>query len=217
MAKFDGVGCSEELNEVADYNEVIAPLPYFGNVGFYSLLLKSDMLIDTHEHYVKQSLRNRCELVGPQGRFSLTVPIHRPSGIKSPMREIRISYAEDWRDQHRKTLKSAYGSSPYFIHYWDQISAIWDEEPELLIELNKLAHQHISSILEIEPTLRYSDEYVQSTPGIDLRAESKTGLIKNPRYIQVFEAEVGFEPDLSILDLIFCLGPAAKSYLQEID
>ncbi|NND94406.1 MAG: hypothetical protein HKN45_06030 [Flavobacteriales bacterium] len=202
---------------MAEYNEVIAPLPYFGNVGFYSLFLKNDMLIDVHENYVKQSLRNRCELVGAQGRFTLTVPVHRPSGQKTPMCEIRISYAEDWRDQHRKSFRSAYGSSPYFLYYWDIVSKIWDARPELLVDLNGHAHETICSLLGIESTLRFTDEYVRSTPGLDLRDLSKTGRIANPRYIQVFEEAVGFEQDLSVLDLLFCLGPEAEQYLLNID
>ena len=174
------------------------------------------MLIDVHEHYVKQSMRNRCELVGAQGRISLTVPIHRPSGQKIPTREIRISYDEDWRGQHRKTVRSAYGSSPYFIHYQHIISEIWTARPEYLVELNEMAHTAISELLGIDSALRYTDDYVRSTPGLDLRPISKNGCLNNPRYIQVFEESVGFEADLSILDLLFCLGPEAKSYLEGI-
>ena len=174
------------------------------------------MLIDVHEHYVKQSLRNRCELTSAQGRFSLTVPVHRPSGQKTPMREIRISYVEDWRDQHCKTVRSAYGSSPYFPYYHELIFEIWAARPEHLVELNKLAHSAISELLGIDSALRYSDDYVRSAQGIDLRKVSKKGQLNNPRYIQVFEEEVGFESDLSILDLLFCLGPETKSYLEGI-
>ena len=201
---------------MADYNEVIAPLPYFGNIGFYSSFLAGDMLIDLHEHYVKQSLRNRCELVGAQGRFSLTVPVHRPSGQKTPMREIRISYDDHWRDQHLKTVRSAYGSSPFFLHYWDMVSEIWKSKPAFLVELNELVHATICSALGFEPALRYTDVYVHSTPGKDLREDFKSGRVNNARYIQVFEQEVGFEEDLSILDLLFCLGPEAEQYLRHI-
>ena len=87
-------------------------------------LLQDDVIIDLHEHYVKQSLRNRCELVGSQGRFSLTVPVHRPSGVKIKMQDILVSYDEEWREVHRKTIRSAYGSSPYFIYYWEELSVL---------------------------------------------------------------------------------------------
>ncbi len=216
MAKSAGVACSEELSKVAVYNEVIAPLPYFGNVGFYARLLQDDLLIDLHENYVKQSLRNRCELVSSQGRFSLTVPVHRPSGVKVKMRDIRISYDEDWRAQHRKSVRSAYGSSPFFLYYWDEISALWDEQPERLAAFNESVHDLLCSLIGIAAPLRYSDDYIGSSPGLDLRPTAKTGQIDNPRYIQVWEEEVGFEPDLSILDLLFCKGPEVEGYLQSM-
>ena len=199
-----------------DYNEVIAPLPYFGNIGFYKRLLQDDVTIDLHENYVKQCLRNRCELVGSQGRFSLTVPVHRPSGAKIKMQEILISYDEDWRNVHRKTIRSAYGSSPFFIYYWDELSALWEQRPDRLCELNILSHEVLCSMLGIEAPLRFSDDYVRSTPGVDLRPQFKKGQINNPRYIQVFEETIGFEKDLSVLDLLFCLGPQAEEYLREV-
>lgn len=198
-----------------DYNEVIAPLPYFGNIGFYTHLLQDDVIIDLQENYVKQSLRNHCELVGSQGRFSLTVPVHRPSGVKIKMQDIRISYDEDWRDAHRKTVRSAYGSSPFFIHYWDELSTLWDERPERLSDLNILSHEALCSLMSLEAPLRFSDDYVRSTPGVDLRKDFKSGRIENPRYIQVFEETMGFEKDLSALDLLFCHGPQSQNYLRE--
>ncbi len=133
------------------------------------------------------------------------------------MREIRISYDEDWQGQHRKTVRSAYGSSPYFLHYWDEVSEIWNSSPDLLVDLNEHVHMMISSAIGIESTLRYTDDYVRSTPGLDLRECFKSGRSDNPRYIQVFEEAIGFEKDLSILDLLFCLGPETTSYLLNIN
>lgn len=201
---------------MADYNEVISPLPYFGNVGFYARLLQDDVLIDLHENYVKQSLRNRCELLSSQGRFSLSIPVSRPSGRKVKMGDIRISYDEDWRSQHRKSVRSAYGSAPFFLYYWDEISALWDKQPERLAAFNASAHDLICSAMGIVAPLRYSDDYIRSSPGLDLRPNAKTGQLDNPRYIQVWEEEVGFESDLSILDLLFCKGPEAEGYLQDL-
>ncbi len=70
--------------------------------------------------------------------------------------------------------------------------------------------------MDIEAPLRFSDDYVRSTPGLDLRADFKKGIIDNTRYIQVFEDTIGFEKDLSVLDLLFCLGPQARDYLREV-
>lgn len=199
---------------MAEYNEVVAAMPYFGNITFYRHLLQGGLLIDVHEHYVKQSLRNRCELAGPQGRFILSVPIHRPSGLKTATKDIRISYAEDWQHDHLQALRSAYGSSPFFIHYWDDIAALIGQRHDYLIEFNLSAHTLICELLDIPTGLAQSESYVSSSPGMDIRAKQKRGLGDYDRYIQVFEERHGFLSDLSILDTLFCLGPDTLVYLQ---
>ncbi|NND95103.1 MAG: hypothetical protein HKN45_09570 [Flavobacteriales bacterium] len=199
---------------MAQYDEVISALPYFGNIEFYSHLVQNDLLVDIHENYVKQSLRNRCELTGSQGRFNLTVPVHRPSGIKTPFESIIISYTEDWQHQHLHALRSNYGSSPFFIHYWEEISSIWSMKPDRLVDLNDRAHRVIAEILDINKSLSYSESYVSSTPGIDLRPRCKYSDWQNEEYIQVFSDRTEFIYNLSILDAIFCLGPEVPDYLR---
>jgi hypothetical protein len=200
---------------VAQYDEVISALPYFGNIEFYAHNLQQDMLVDIHEHYVKQSLRNRCELVASQGQFHLTVPVHRPSGTKTAYKDIRISYDEDWRHEHRHAVRSAYGSSPFYIHYWDEISAIWDEEFELLQDLSLHAHTVMADLIGFEPLIRTSEFYIHSTPGKDLRPRFKKSDFKNEKYIQVFADRLEFVQNLSTLDLLFCKGPESLDYLEQ--
>ncbi|NNC82764.1 MAG: hypothetical protein HKN79_04235 [Flavobacteriales bacterium] len=198
---------------MAEYNEVVSPLPYFGNITFYAHLVQQDMLIDLHEHYVKQSLRNRCELLGSQGPFTLSVPIHRPSGVKTPCKDIRISYAGNWQHEHLQAIRSAYGSAPFFIHYIDAIESALSQNPEYLVDLNRVLHEALAPLIGVPATLRMSDRYIESTPGVDLRPSMKTGRLQNERYIQVFSDRMDFVPDRSILDLLFCLGPECTDYL----
>jgi hypothetical protein len=132
------------------------------------------------------------------------------------MQEVSISYDEDWRSQHRKSIRSAYGSSPFFLYYWDEIASLWDEKPTRLAAFNATIHELLCSVIGIAAPLRYSDDYVRSSPGLDLRSRFKTGQIDNPRYIQVWEKEIGFESDLSILDLLFCKGPETEEYLRTV-
>jgi len=192
-----------------------AALPYFGNISHYSALLRHDVCIDIHEHYVKQSLRNRCELASSQGKFSLTVPVNRPSGLKTALKDITIDYSEDWQNQHLKSVRSAYGASPYFLHYWDEIASIWEEQYVLLMDLNLRSHVLICQLLGIDSNLSLSSDYVEGESLIDLRSSYKRGNQRYSRYIQLFEDRHGFLSDLSLLDLLFCLGPEALDYLKQ--
>jgi len=130
------------------------------------------------------------------------------------MRDVGISYVEDWAADHRKSLRSAYAASPFYLHYAEEIESLWDREYASLLDLNQAAHEIICDCLDISPRIIPSSEsYVESTPGLDIRDSLK---VRNPgfeRYIQVFEERIGFQSDLSILDLLFCLGPQAKDYL----
>ena len=64
------------------------------------------------EHYIKQSYRNRCRILGPNGVQSLTIPVELPAGTKTPIREVRISDHGEWRHLHAQALRTAYGASP---------------------------------------------------------------------------------------------------------
>ncbi len=199
---------------MAEYNEVISSLPFFGNIQFYSNLVQKNVIIDLHEHFEKQTLRNRCIICGSQGRLNLSIPVHRPSGKKVAVKSIKVSYHEDWRHDHERAVLSAYGSSPFFIHYWDSLKDIWKQEFELLVEWNLHIHKVISTLLKVELPLNFSSEYITSTPGIDLRGQMKKSDYSNARYIQVFEEKIGFQNNLSILDLLLCLGPQSIDYLK---
>jgi hypothetical protein len=200
------------------YNEVLSPLPCFGNITFYHHLLEDDVIIDRHEHYVKQTLRNRYELTGAQGRFFLTIPVLGQRGMKLPATDIAISYETEWQHQHVHAIKSNYGSSPFYEHYANQIFELINSRCETLYEFNIKAHDLVCSFLKTsdylsDKGLRLSDEYIESSPGLDLRGSFKSGAEGFNSYLQVFSDRCAFESDLSVLDLIFCSGPQAHSYI----
>jgi len=200
-------------------NEIIAPLPCFGNVSFYRHLLLDDVIVDLHEHYVKQSLRNRYELCGAQGRFHLGVPVLSQGGKKLTSSQIRVSNDEQWMRQHWRSIRTNYSSAPFFDHYADQFEALYCKEFDLLVDFCANAHDLICDILNLpnlswEKGLRFSEEYIQSTPGVDLRRPTKEGTGRTKPYIQVFSDRHDFQSDLSVIDVIMCCGPEASSIIK---
>lgn len=130
------------------------------------------------------------------------------------MKDVQVAYDEDWRHDHKRAILSSYGSSPFFIYYWDRIQEFYGKKYDLLCEWNMKAHELVAGLLKMETGLRISDSYIESTPGIDLRPHMKKDAFNNERYIQVFEERIGFQPNMSILDLLFCMGPASMVYLE---
>jgi len=194
--------------------EVILTLPYFGSIDHYRQLLSKDAWIDVHEHYVKQSQRSRVYLCGAQGIFNLSVPVIKHSGHKQVLKDIQVSYAQDWQQDHWRSIRSAYGASPFLMYYEAALDAFFEHEYKSLLSLNEAAHKLICGFLKQEIPLRYSEQYLSSTYGSDLRSRYLKSFVPCPTYIQVFSDRQEFKPGLSILDLVLCIGPEALSYLH---
>ena len=127
---------SRFLSEYFHYLDVCARF-YFGSVEHYRLIAQSErVIIDVGEHYERQSYRTRTSIIGPNGRDDLVVQIERRSGEKMPMHTVRLSHSETWPQQHLHAIRTAYGKTPWFIHYIDDIEATVLRKYERLIDLD---------------------------------------------------------------------------------
>ena len=173
------------------------------------------------EHYQKQTWRNRYDIVAANGPLSLTVPVVGQKGLKTPLREIEIDNTQDWASLHWKTLVSAYRSSPFFDHYSEQIAPIFQKEWHLLADLNMATCQLALEWLGFHPQIERSKQFVEGRSNtLDLRPAFKPSRFHTigfqpSEYIQVFTDRFDFFPNMSILDLLFNLGPEVGSYLAE--
>lgn len=195
---------------------------YFGPVQWYQKLNQSDCcLIERHDHFVKQTYRNRCVIATTSGLQALTVPIERYEGAHCEMRDIRISDHGSWRHLHWNALQSAYGESPFFEFYADDLSPFFERRWEFLFDFNTAITHKMCELLDIHPQIAFTEAYASAEEeGVtDFRDAIRP---KHPlpddgfrprRYYQVYEQKHGFQPNLSILDLLFNEGPEAVLYL----
>ena len=195
---------------------------YFGPVQWYQKLNQSDRcLIERHDHFIKQTYRNRCVIATTNGLQALTVPIERFEGAHCAMLNIRISDHGSWRHLHWNALQSAYGESPFFEFYADDIRPFFERRWDFLVDFNMEITQKMCELLDIQPHITLTDAYVSAE---DVGVTDYRDVIrpKNPlpddrfqprRYYQVYEQKYGFQPNLSILDLLFNEGPEAVLYL----
>lgn len=209
---------------------------YFGPVQWYQKLNRyGTAMVERHENFVKQTYRNRCIIAAANGAQALTVPVERPEGTplsKSLIKDIRISDHGNWRHIHWNALKSAYGESPFFEYYADDLLPFFTRRWTFLYDFNMEICRTMCSLLDIEPDIRYTDSYIppvkDSTDGSPAIHSNGTDdyryaiCPKHPMhdetfspvpYYQVYAAKTGFLPNMSILDLLFNMGNESVLYL----
>jgi hypothetical protein len=198
-------------------NNTLLSTAYLAPIEYYAILLQEpNCSIELHEHFIKQSIRNRCDIYGANGKLQLTIPKQRKGSSKTIIKEIQISYKQDWQKQHWTAIQSAYNSSPYFEYYKDELQPFFEKEEMLLIDFNNKLQAVILKLLQEEKNETTTTEYLHKGDFSDLRNHN-WNLEKQERYDQVFMEKHGFIANLSILDLLFNLGPESADYLHNLD
>lgn len=210
--KLDGIGYFQVLNNP------LLPTAYLAPISYYAILLqKINCKIECHEHFIKQSIRNRCEIYGANGKLRLTIPKQREGSSKTIINNIKISHKEKWQKEHWNAIISSYNSSPFFEYYKDRIRPLFKEQEVYLINFNNKLQKEILEILEIEPkNTTNTTKYNHVGNFTDLR-KYKFNNQNMKRYDQVFMEKHGFISNLSILDLIFNLGNESRDYLKDLN
>ena len=226
---------------------------YFGPIQWYQKLNRYDeCLIERHESFIKQTYRNRMIIPTTNGPLSLTIPTNHD--ISLSMKDIRISDHANWRHVHWNALLSAYGESPFFEYYQDDIRPFYEKKYEFLFDFNMEITEKMIELLDIRPKISVTNEYILSeerrvkseefdsiadhkVQSSNLKVQSKEVQSKevqsiadfreairpkkplpdaefeSRRYYQVYEQKFGFQPNMSILDLLFNEGNEAIFYL----
>lgn len=201
---------------------VLHPL-YFGPIDYFKILLEADQIIwEVQDHYQKQTYRTRQYIYGANGILLLNTPIsHRfTEDRKRVYKSVVIENSEAWQRVHWRSLQSAYQSSPFFAYYEPEIKPLFQHPQKFLLDFNLQCIHRILECLEIQKEEKKTQEYKKKyspADGIEdyryLSQAKRESTIKTPPYFQVFDEKHGFLPNLSILDLLFNLGPETTSYL----
>ena len=210
------------------YNDTTLVLPpaLCGSIGYYALLAShKNVVIDRYCRYDKRrKLMHRYDIADVNGRLTLTVPITKPR-IGATWNEARVSAHGGWWNIHKVALWSAYGRTPFFEYYIDEFMPYLQPrdgvQPESLMDLNTGIDAIIRRIAGIESNVRYeltAEEKELITNGdksiIDHR-NSNFELEQPIEYYQVRATQQGFIPNLTILDLIFNMGPETPLVLKK--
>jgi hypothetical protein len=171
--------------------------------------------INVNEIYLKQTYRNRYDISGVNGRLSLTVPVEGQNGVKTAFKNIRIA-GNNWRKQHISTLRSSYGRSAYFEHYFDKLETCFSKPHTFLIDLNFDALEWIR-LCGLQLQLSIVDEPWEFRQG-DLTYLWEPSQIwpELSAYPQVFSDRHPFMSGLSAIDIIMNKGPRTSEYLMQV-
>jgi len=208
---------------MTQHTGILLSTAYFAPVRYFThLAVFSERYIEQHEHFIKQTYRNRAVILGANGPISLIVPVEKGRERKIKIKDLRISYDEEWQRNHWRTIFSAYNSSPFFEYYSDELEPFFRKKYEFLFDFNQQIAESLMEMLDLQTEVHLTETFEQIPEGslnfrerINPKAHRNTPdphFIAQP-YTQVFSEKFGFMADLSILDLLFNEGPSSHSIL----
>jgi hypothetical protein len=182
-------------------------LTYFGPLEYYRELVNTQHAFWVlNDRYSKQTLRNRCSIYGANGKIQLSIPVVRTQGKNTLLKDALISYAEPWQNIHWRSIKSAYGRTPYFEHFEHKIEPVFNQNHKFLFDFLLQANLVITDIFKIPSPVLYKDSVGSDfQKALDSKSETDAYSSKDA-YYQVFEDRFGFIPNLSVLDWLFHCG-----------
>ena len=209
---------------MTQHTGILLSTAYFAPVRYFaSLAAFSEPYIEQHEHFIKQTYRNRAVILGANGPIPLIVPVEKGREQKIKIKDLRISYDEEWQRNHWRTIFSAYNSSPFFEYYSDDLEPFFRKKHEFLFDFNQQITQTLLEILDLQTPIKLTGAFEQIPEGsLNFREKINPKAHRNfpdthctPQpYTQVFAEKFGFMADLSILDLLFNEGPSAHTILM---
>lgn len=203
--------------------ELTVPMKYFGTVDYYATIAACRKVVidDTARYDKRQKDTHRMDIVDTHGLKQLTVPVSKPEDVQGPLHwsDIRISRHGEWWHVIEETLASAYGRTPFFEFYIDRLRRFFAvSTPDKFGDVATLcreADKAVRGIIGLDNEVFHASE--ESPKSLSCYTENPTAPKTYPvEYYQVRSDKFGFVPNLSILDLIFNMGPESALILRQM-
>ncbi|MCW3076807.1 MAG: hypothetical protein JWO32_1416 [Bacteroidetes bacterium] len=205
---------------------VLLSTAYWPNLHYFYYVLKAEKVtIEAHEHYQKQSFRNRTQVLTANGILDLTIPVKKKA-LKELISEQEISYSEAWQLKHWRAITSAYKNSPYFEYFEDDLKKFYTEEYKFLLNYNLEQLKTLFKLLRIKKELHLTSHFERTVkeesdlreiihPKNNALTDDITGEFLSKPYYQTFENKFKFTPNLSVLDLLLNKGMETLDYFPK--
>lgn len=204
----------------AAMSEILLSTAYLAPVQYYTkLAVYEKAKIEQFESYQKQTYRNRCRILGGNGPIDLTIPVVKNSGAKTLLKDVKIENLGNWQMKHWRTIVSAFNSSPFFEYYVDDFQPFFERSFDFLLDFNQELNEVLLELLELDVEIELTSDFIKNPEITDYRTlispkSHQPDLNFNPvEYTQTFHDRFGFVPNLSVIDLLFNVGPESGSIL----
>lgn len=190
---------------------------FFGPIATFSHYIGCDTIcIEQWEHFQKRSYRNRIEILTPNGPLALSIPLCKGKNNQQLITDVKIAYEDPWIPKFLLAIRSAYGKAPYFEFYYDDIEAIMQRRYHYLFDLNQHVLLWLIKKIKLTCEITSTNTYKKDvTDAQDYRSFPWKKMAIGLSYTQIWSSKFDFIPNLSILDLLFCLGPETAAYLAK--
>jgi len=197
---------------------VAVDLHFLPCLEFFTAIINADeILVSPTEIYQRQSYLNRTRIRLANKIENLSVPIQgrRP---RLPLNKVLIDYSQNWQKIHLRGIQSAYGKAPFFEFFFPYIEPVYKKNHASLWELNLEMLTICLKLLRFSGRLKVCSKLDEESIDLDLRGQispsesfSFRNLYSPFPYTQLFGLD--FEPNLSVIDILFCTGPEVKKLL----
>ena len=191
---------------------------YLPSLVYYWHIVNSNVIFNLSAKYQKQTTRNRCMIMSANGPQKLIIPIRHNKKENEILHDhnVKIDNTQNWKVKHWKSIQNAYRSSPFFEFYEEEFFEVFFNNEKLLYALNINIILHINKILGVKKNIKISNRKISHEKYDNKLMNIKKYFYYNvPTYNQVFMSKFKFIPNLSILDLIFNMGPKSVNYLVD--
>lgn len=192
----------------------VFPTAYFPSIEYlHAFAQAKDGIIEFHEHFQKQTIRTRCEILTANGILRLSIPTLHESGRKIPVQELRIDHSGTWKNDHWRAITSAYALAPYFEDYAKEIEEIIFANDVFLWEKNERCLRLMETVLDQQLSIQYTDSFKGVTGDSSKNAYLSHAVWNKANYQQVFSYDKEFCANLSMIDLLFNEGPFCRKWI----
>jgi hypothetical protein len=212
--------------------------------GYFDLInMVDEFILYDDMQYTRRDWRNRNKIRTREGSAWLTIPVDVKGKFYQTIRETTIS-EPDWMRKHWATIQHNYGKSPYFNEYRELFEDLYlGATDQYLSNINHRFLTAICGLLGITTKISWSmdygvidgkterlvdlcrkasgTEYISGPAAKDYIVEElfhEAGITLSymdysgyPEYPQLFQP---FDHYVSIIDLIFNTGPAAREHMK---
>jgi len=174
------------------------------------------VFFNIEQPFKRSSFRNSMLLLGGNGLVSLSIPLVGGRSVKLPFKYVEIDYSGTWQRDHFRSLETIYGNSPFYFIYKSSLKEIFEQKPQFLVDWNLICLNWIVKKMKVNLHLLHDSSLFSKEQEFRERIDfylpsnyDQNGKEPFFKYPQLFEDKIGFKPNVSIVDLLFTLGPDA--------